>query len=277
MSTTYQSGNIESGLKGQYDVDLKSILSLAWENVSGSKAAFVSGQLMALCAILFSALLTMIVVIALAFVFPPAFHLVNVLPSCVGGAIGICSMAFLNRIAFKKFTGRSVNAKGYFKVLKRFWPGLAVYIFQFVVLLIIGGIMTIIFFGYVLLVLGQIPNEAAHQAVHGTEALILGLGMVVCVAIAIILNSFFVTLANLTIPVAMDRHIGFFFAFKLLFAAMRRRYFSIIWLNTVIMAICLVSMIPFGLGLIWTMPLAFNANAILYDRMFGIKMDAKEA
>lgn len=276
MSVEHKTGNVDSALRGDYNVNMKSIIALAWQNVSGTKAAFVSGQLIALCAILFAALVTMVAVIAIAMIFPPAFHLVNILPSCVGGAIGICSMAFLNCIAFKKFTGRTVNAKGYFKILRYFWAGFGIYIVQFIILMVIGGIIGIIFFGYVLMVHGQMPEDAIHQSVHGAEALYIGVGLVVCVAITIILNSFFVTLANLIIAVALDRHIGFFLAFKLLFAAMRRRYFPIIWLNTVIMAICLVSMIPFGLGLIWTMPLAFNANAILYDRMFGINKRVKK-
>lgn len=53
--------------------------------------------------------------------------------------------------------------------------------------------------------------------------------------------------------------------------AITHRWFSFFGLAFVMMLIVMVSMIPLGLGLIWTMPMMLIAFGILYRNMFGVE------
>lgn len=56
--------------------------------------------------------------------------------------------------------------------------------------------------------------------------------------------------------------------------AIHQHWFKVFGLYLVMMLICLVSLIPLGLGMIWTLPMFMMVGAILYRELFGVSEKA---
>ena len=74
----------------------------------------------------------------------------------------------------------------------------------------------------------------------------------------------------LVVPLIIDRDLGVWQAMEASRKAITKSWFSVFGMYFVLMLIMLVSMIPFGIGLLWTMPLMAVAFMMMYKKMFGI-------
>ncbi len=75
----------------------------------------------------------------------------------------------------------------------------------------------------------------------------------------------------LTLPLIADRELGAWQAMELSRKAITRRWFKIFGLYIAMAVIMLISSIPFGIGLIWTMPMAIVMGGILYRTIYGVE------
>lgn len=75
----------------------------------------------------------------------------------------------------------------------------------------------------------------------------------------------------LTVPLIVDRDMGAWQALETSRKAISKHWFSFFVLWIVMILILAISMIPFGLGLIWTIPMLSVAFAITYREVFGIE------
>lgn len=72
-----------------------------------------------------------------------------------------------------------------------------------------------------------------------------------------------------TFPLIIDKHLSIWKAMELSRKAVSKRWFKFFLFNLTLVIIVLISAIPFGIGLIWTLPLAFISYGILYRKIFG--------
>lgn len=74
----------------------------------------------------------------------------------------------------------------------------------------------------------------------------------------------------LAFPLIVDRNISPWEALEASRKAISKRWFSVFFWYIALMIIVIISIIPLGLGLIWTMPMMVMAIIILYRDIFGI-------
>ncbi len=74
----------------------------------------------------------------------------------------------------------------------------------------------------------------------------------------------------LTIPLIVDKGMGPWAAMEASRRAISKHWFKVFGLYFVMGLIYMVSMIPLGLGLIWTMPMFIMVGGILYREIFGV-------
>ncbi len=78
----------------------------------------------------------------------------------------------------------------------------------------------------------------------------------------------------LTIPLIVDKGMGPWQAMEASRKAISKHWFKIFGLYFVMALIYMVSMIPLGLGVIWTMPMFIMVTGILYREIFGVSEQA---
>ena len=72
-----------------------------------------------------------------------------------------------------------------------------------------------------------------------------------------------------TLPLMIDKKLGIWDAMELSRKAVSHRWFKCFTYDLVVFGIILLSIIPFGIGLIWSLPLVYISYGILYRRVFG--------
>jgi uncharacterized membrane protein len=71
-----------------------------------------------------------------------------------------------------------------------------------------------------------------------------------------------------TLPLIADKQLGIWEAMERSRRTVSKRWFKFLGLDIVIYAMVLLSLLSFGIGLIWTIPIAFITNALLYHHLF---------
>lgn len=78
----------------------------------------------------------------------------------------------------------------------------------------------------------------------------------------------------LVMPLIVDKGMTPWQAMEASRQAIHKRWFKVFGLYFVMMLICLVSLLPLGLGMIWTLPMFLMVGAILYRELFGVSEKA---
>jgi DNA-directed RNA polymerase subunit RPC12/RpoP len=91
----------------------------------------------------------------------------------------------------------------------------------------------------------------------------------------LIIPGIYLSLAYLlTIPLIVDQGLGPWQAMEASRKAISKHWFKVFGLYFVMVLVYLVSMIPLGLGMIWTMPMLIMVGSILYREIFGVRESA---
>jgi DNA-directed RNA polymerase subunit RPC12/RpoP len=77
----------------------------------------------------------------------------------------------------------------------------------------------------------------------------------------------------LVIPLIFDKEMGPWQAMEASRKAIQQHWFKVFGLCFLMAFICVLSFIPLGLGLIWTVPMAFMVSGILYREIFGVSQE----
>jgi len=78
----------------------------------------------------------------------------------------------------------------------------------------------------------------------------------------------------LTIPLIIDKGLGPWQAMEVSRKAISKHWFKVFGLYFIMALIYMVSMIPLGLGVIWTMPMFIMVTGVLYREIFGVSEQA---
>ena len=73
-----------------------------------------------------------------------------------------------------------------------------------------------------------------------------------------------------TLPLIIDKNMDFWQAMETSRKAVTQHWFKFFFTGVLMMIIYLISTIPLGLGLIWTIPMFVALQGVLYRRIFGI-------
>lgn len=82
---------------------------------------------------------------------------------------------------------------------------------------------------------------------------------------------------SLTLPLIMDKGVGPWEAMEMSRQAIHDKWWQVFGAYLVMSLLYFLSMIPFGIGMIWTVPMFFMLTAVLYQVLFGRMQIAKEA
>lgn len=253
-STQYQikrlGGSPEVALSGKFKIDTNSMLEEAWKMTNGTKTSIIGGAL-----IFFSIVLLLTSLIGHWFppvehsdgtvTFPPAYLAllfvlqVTVIPLLMSG---LFMMGLKNSVA---------HGAAYASEKPVVPPNKPMMVFDF-----FRNPSPII------------ATEAIRQVIL-TSCLVLsvvGLGLV-----GFALWLFFAVVTNLAIPLVIKDQLSPMKAVKVSIQVSARKFFSFFILYFVMVVLFVLAAIPFGLGLIWIVPMYYNLIGILYREVFGIE------
>jgi len=97
------------------------------------------------------------------------------------------------------------------------------------------------------------------------QILLIAIGFILLVLPGIYLTVGYV----LTLPLILDKGLGPWEALEASRKAIHKKWWTVLGMYLVMMLLYMVSMIPLGLGLIWTVPMFMVLIGVLYGRLFG--------
>ena len=230
-TTNEQYGSVEKAIKGEYEFSIGGVISEAWGKTSGAKWPIN------LSFILYAIVMIGIMVVMTAV----TVGLVAASPDASGGAVIMqvimqlaVNLAVLPLIVGILILGikRSVDAP--MKATSIFgYYSKTLSLFATLIL-----VYLMVFIGLILLVLPGIYLMIAYY---------------------------------MAMPLVVEKGMSPWQAMETSRKAITHRWFSFLGLGIVMMIIMTISMIPLGIGLIWTMPLMMIAFGVLYRNMFGVE------
>ncbi len=75
------------------------------------------------------------------------------------------------------------------------------------------------------------------------------------------------------IPLMVEKNMRIWEALETSRKTITKRWFSVFALYLIMMVIVLVSIIPLGIGLIWSLPFAILLSGVIYRNMFGVEQE----
>lgn len=91
-------------------------------------------------------------------------------------------------------------------------------------------------------------------------------------ALLLLPGIYLATAYTFTLPLMVDKKLGIWAAMEVSRQAVTKKWFSVFGVSISLFLIMMVSAIPFGIGLIWTIPLALIAHGVMYRKIFGWKI-----
>lgn len=96
--------------------------------------------------------------------------------------------------------------------------------------------------------------------------------MVVIGFVLLIIPGIYLSVAYfMAMPLVVEKGLSPWQAMEVSRKAITKRWFSFFFLGLLLCLILIVSTIPLGLGLIWTMPMMFVCYGVVYRNMFGVE------
>ncbi|BCG63731.1 MAG: hypothetical protein methR_P1459 [Methyloprofundus sp.] len=100
----------------------------------------------------------------------------------------------------------------------------------------------------------------------------------ICMTIMIMLGMFLLVIPGIylsiaymfTLALVVEKNMDFWQAMETSRKAVTQHWFKFFFISVLMGIVYLVSIIPFGLGLIWTIPMFIALQGVLYRRVFGI-------
>lgn len=237
-------GSLEKGVKGRYEVNVSEILAEAWRMTDGSKLVVV-GSLFLIW--IFGAIIQNIVAIPLTILF------------------GIFAATFKNILAT---------------------PGSAIFVTA-------GFMLAGMLIGFIS-IFAQVPLWVGLEMIGVRRSVDLPVSfryifnyfkyffklaltwLLMCILIVLgfiffIVPGIYLSVATfLALQLVADRKFGPWQAVKTSIQAITHKWFHVFLLLLAIFGIMAISMIPLGIGLIWTWPLFIISKGILYRNIFGV-------
>jgi hypothetical protein len=238
-------GSLEKGINGDFDLSIFEILSEGWRLTHGSKAVII-GSLFLVWVI--SGLVQNIVFLPLPFI----IGIVGVVFEEFLGSAETTAI-FMGGLFFMAFIVMMVLS---IMVQAPLWAGLEM----------IGVRRSVdlpISFRYVF--------DYFKQFLPLALTALIVMSFVIIGFVLLIIPGIYVTIASfLAIQLVADKKMGPWSAFKASVRAITYKWFQVFLLFIILLGLVFISIIPCGVGLIWTWPLFVNTKGVLYRNIFGV-------
>lgn len=223
--------SIDEALARGYDFSIDGLIKEAWQRVSGTKGLIIAGVIVyAVLVQVFSFVLGMILGVGYAASGAEASGTALVLQTIVGILAGTVGYPIMAGINLIGIRRAADQPISFNEMFSHFG--------QFVPLLITGLVMTVlIYVGLLLLILPGLYLSIAYI---------------------------------LAIPLVVERKLSPWQALEASRKAITQHWFKVFGLFLVLGLIMMVSAIPLGIGLVWTLPLAVISIGVLYRTIFGV-------
>ena len=238
-------GSLEKGLNGDFDLSIFEILAEGWRLTSGSKLVII-GALFLVWVI--SGLIQNIIFVPL-----PIF----------AGIVGVVVEQYVGHSETVALLVGAMMIVGFFIMIMLsmmiqapLWAGLEM----------IGVRRSVdlpISFRYVFEYFRQFLPLALTALIVMSFAMI-GFVLLIIPGIYVVVASF------LALQLVADKKMGPWSAFKASVRAITYKWFHVFLLFVILFSLVFISMIPCGVGLIWTWPLFINTKGVLYRNIFGV-------
>ncbi len=121
---------------------------------------------------------------------------------------------------------------------------------------------------------------SSKKVLSMTIATVLQILLIAIGFVLLVLPGIYLTVGYaLTLPLILDKGLGPWEALETSRKAIHKKWWTVLGMYLVMMLLYMVSMIPLGLGLIWTVPMFLVLIGVLYARLFGYSatVEAEEA
>lgn len=97
--------------------------------------------------------------------------------------------------------------------------------------------------------------------------LLIALGLI----LLIIPGIYLMVAYSSAIPLLVEKKMGLWEALETSRKTITKRWFSVFALYLIVFVVIMISAIPLGIGLIWTLPFAILLSGVIYRNMFGVE------
>jgi formylmethanofuran dehydrogenase subunit E len=121
---------------------------------------------------------------------------------------------------------------------------------------------------------------SSKKVLSVTIATVLQILLIAIGFVLLVLPGIYLTVGYaLTLPLILDKGLGPWEALETSRKAIHKKWWTVLGMYLVMMLLYMVSMVPLGLGLIWTVPMFLVLIGVLYARLFGYSatVEAEEA
>jgi len=236
-------GSIEKGVSGQYDFSISGVMSEAWSLVSGTKATMAGGM-----AVMYAVMLGLMMALGVVSAILVPLMIGAGPPENPNALMGIA-------MVFEVITQIIVMAVSY----------------PFTAALMVIGIRRSAGLPISFSMIFSCFNRAfSLLALNILLFIIVTIGFLLLVIPGIYLFVAYI----MAMPLLVEKDMSVWQALETSRKAVSKKWFKIFGLLLMLFLIMMVSMIPLGIGLIWTIPFGFIAVGILYREMFGVEATA---
>ncbi len=258
-------GKLQNKVSMPYQFTIGQVISEGWQRVKGVKKTYWGAVLIWLSIyIALTAVGSLVLYLSTgSFNLDATNDKAEVLRAILNFIITLVTLPLpigISVLAIYRSVNRPIRAKQIFAAYQFFWRLLLFTIILYAGLYLIFSVIMLALV-YLAVHLGKLPG------LHFLASLTSITALTMISALIAIYYFFSLTFASLLI---VEKRFGVFQAIKTSFLAFKQHGFKIIATIFCLLIIIAISMIPFGLGLIWTLPLAYNSMGILYRIQFGV-------
>ena len=231
-------GTLQNGIEGNYDFSIIDVLLEAWQKTDGIKSTFF-----------FAVLVYIVIVVGIGLIFSMADH------------------AILEAGMREGMSSSMIEIIGSIMAFLQ-------YIFKFIVSLpiLVGITMIGVYRSVDMPVRFSIAFDYFEYTIPIVIAAILTSVLVALGLVLLIIPGIYLIIAYLlTQPLIVEKNLGAWEAMEASRKAINHHWFKVFFTYLIMVIIYLLSILPLGIGLIWTAPMMVNMRGILYRIMFGVE------
>jgi hypothetical protein len=256
-------GKTKNNLALPYDFSLGQVLAEAWKRVGGSKATYWKGMVVYVLMLLGLFIVGGAINYVLRAALGPTsnvLHFVMGMWNIITYLIAMPTMVGFSYLAIRRSANLAINVKQIFFPYKHY---LRVVGSLALILLIVYGIM---FLGFIIIGAIQSYFSVNGNVPPGVAA------FCVSAAVLITLIMYYFSLSFIFAPLLIvEKSFTIVQAMKASFFGFNQHWFKILITQFCMMIIYIISAIPLGIGIIWTVPMLFNLIGIFYRIIFGVE------
>lgn len=250
-------GKLENGKAAHYNFSISDLIKQSWEGIKGYKATFWG----AFGFVMLAMFLCTIVVVIIDTIGTNLLHMeetpLSIIDEIVFLIVSLPLVVGVIMLAIKRSAMLPVEARQVFKYYNRIGQIILVYVTQLVILCVLGFI-------------AGVASAFASSTSSGLLACL-------CLLISVIagLASLYLLVGYIfAFALKIDKNLSAWQSLEVSRKAVSQHWFKVFFSLVAVYFIVVISAIPLGIGLIWTVPLANLYHGVLYRTMFGVEIAA---